>query len=115
MRAYGRVRVEEGDLVRLGVVVTVVDRLRVCDTELVADTVDDRLCVGETVEVGERVRVTDTDIEGVPVWLVDRVLLELTVAVHEYDARADAEGLPVVVVVTDRVGVGDVDTVGERL
>jgi hypothetical protein len=70
-------------MVRLGVVDTVVERLRVWDTDTDDDTVPERLCVGETVPVWERDCVPDTDMDGVPVWLVDRVLLGLTVAVHE--------------------------------
>lgn len=64
---YGRVRVGDTDMVRLGVVVTVVDRLCVCDTEPVAEMVVERLCVGETVEVGDLECVPETEIDGVPV------------------------------------------------
>lgn len=108
---YGRVRVGDTDMVRLGVGLPVVDIVRVLDT--VGDV--ERLCVRltevEDVVVGDtdpvRLTVPDTDV----VEETDRVCVLETVADQEYDARADADGLPVVVTLC----VGERDCVVETV
>ena len=68
-------------------------------------------------ELGLRDCVGDFDCVGLIVWLVDFVRDDDDVADQVNDARADAEGLPVVELLTDLVRLGDVlgVPVGERV
>ncbi len=78
-------------------------------------------CVGETEPVrlteGETVFVGETEFVRLTVGETDFVLLDVTVADQEKDARAEADGLLDTVPDTDLVLLGLVDTVpvGETL
>lgn len=128
-------RVRVGDVVLLGdrvsdgcaELVELTERVRVGDA--VADHVNDafaeveglpltvpltdrvRLGLVVTVTVGLPVLLPDLDGVTVVVGLAEPDRLTVTVADHENDARAEVEGLPVVVPLTDRVRLGLVVTV----
>jgi hypothetical protein len=93
----------------------VLERLTVPLTDRVGLTVPleltDRVRVGDVVALGERVRVGCAEL----LELTERVRLGDVVADHVYDAFADAEGLRLTVPLTDRVRLGLVVTVTDRL